>query len=75
MRDLGRELGLPDALVGRHPFPGPGLAIRIPGEITLEKLNILRAADAVYMDAIRKAELYDEIWQALLCCCRLKQLG
>ncbi|MFN8727158.1 MAG: glutamine-hydrolyzing GMP synthase, partial [Rhodospirillales bacterium] len=64
VRALGRELGLPDSLVGRHPFPGPGLAIRIPGEITGEKLEILRKADAVYLDAIRKAGLYDEIWQA-----------
>ncbi|HAO57262.1 MAG TPA: glutamine-hydrolyzing GMP synthase, partial [Alphaproteobacteria bacterium] len=64
VRELGRELGLPESLVGRHPFPGPGLAIRVPGEITPEKLDILRAADAVYLDAIRQAGLYDEIWQA-----------
>jgi GMP synthase (glutamine-hydrolysing) len=55
VRELGRELGLPETLVGRHPFPGPGLAIRIPGDITVEKLDILRAADAVYLDAIRQA--------------------
>ena len=64
VRALGRELGLPEAFVGRHPFPGPGLAIRIPGEITREKLDILRKADAIYLDEIRKAGLYDAIWQA-----------
>jgi GMP synthase (glutamine-hydrolysing) len=64
VRDLGRELGLPDHFVGRHPFPGPGLAIRCPGGVTREKLDILRAADAVYLDEIRKAGLYDTIWQA-----------
>jgi GMP synthase (glutamine-hydrolysing) len=64
VRALGRELGLPEGFVGRHPFPGPGLAIRVPGKITKEKLDILRHADAVYLDEIRKAGLYDEIWQA-----------
>jgi GMP synthase (glutamine-hydrolysing) len=64
VRVLGRELGLPEAFVGRHPFPGPGLAIRCPGGITPEKLEILRKADAIYLDEIRKAGLYDEIWQA-----------
>ena len=64
VRALGRELGLPESFVGRHPFPGPGLAIRVPGKITKEKLDILRQADAVYLDEIRKAGLYDEIWQA-----------
>ena len=64
VRELGRELGLPDAFVGRHPFPGPGLAIRCPGGVTREKLEILRRADAVYLDEIRKAGLYDAIWQA-----------
>ena len=64
VRALGRELGLPEAFVGRHPFPGPGLAIRCPGGITPEKLAILRKADAVYLDEIRKAGLYDTIWQA-----------
>src|SRR5512143_3753468 len=61
VRALGRELGLPDSLVGRHPFPGPGLAIRIPGDITPEKLAILRKADAVYLEEIRRAGLYDAI--------------
>ena len=64
VRALGRELGMPETLVGRHPFPGPGLAIRLPGVVTPEKLAILRAADAVYLEEIRNAGLYDEIWQA-----------
>jgi len=64
VRVLGRELGLPDSFIGRHPFPGPGLAIRCPGGITREKLDILRQADAIYLDEIRKAGLYDTIWQA-----------
>ncbi|MBX8825984.1 glutamine-hydrolyzing GMP synthase [Ochrobactrum sp. SFR4] len=64
VRVLGKELGLPDSFIGRHPFPGPGLAIRCPGGITREKLEILREADAVYLDEIRKAGLYDKIWQA-----------
>ena len=64
VRALGRDLGLPDRFVGRHPFPGPGLAIRLPGGVTREKLDILRRADAIYLDEIRKAGLYDKIWQA-----------
>ncbi len=64
VRALGRELGLPDSFVGRHPFPGPGLAIRCPGAVTREKLAILRMADAIFLDEIRKAGLYDAIWQA-----------
>lgn len=64
VRMLGKELGLPDSFIGRHPFPGPGLAIRCPGGITREKLEILREADAIYLDEIRKAGLYDAIWQA-----------
>jgi len=75
VRKLGRELGLPEAFVGRHPFPGPGLAIRCPGEITREKLDILRLADAVYIDEIRKAGLYDDIWQAFAVLLPVKTVG
>ncbi|MET3662132.1 glutamine-hydrolyzing GMP synthase [Aquamicrobium ahrensii] len=64
VRVLGKELGLPESFIGRHPFPGPGLAIRCPGGVTREKLEILREADAIYLDEIRKAGLYDAIWQA-----------
>ena len=64
VRALGRELGLPESFIGRHPFPGPGLAIRLPGGVTRDKLEILREADAIYLDEIRKAGLYDAIWQA-----------
>ena len=64
VRALGRELGMPEDFIRRHPFPGPGLAIRIPGEITREKLEILRKADTVYLEEIRNAGLYDAIWQA-----------
>jgi GMP synthase (glutamine-hydrolysing) len=75
VRVLGRELGLPEIFVGRHPFPGPGLAIRCPGEITPEKLEILRNADAVYIDQIRKAGLYDQIWQAFAVLLPVKTVG
>jgi len=75
VRALGRELGLPPAFIGRHPFPGPGLAIRCPGEITSEKLDILRAADAVYIDQIRKHGLYDDIWQAFAAILPMKTVG
>jgi GMP synthase (glutamine-hydrolysing) len=64
VRKLGQELGLPEKFVGRHPFPGPGLAIRLPGGVTREKLAILQKADAIYIEEIRKAGLYDKIWQA-----------
>ena len=64
VRALGRELGLPEQFVGRHPFPGPGLAIRIPGEISEEKIDILRKADAIYLEEIMNEGLYDDIWQA-----------
>ena len=75
VRALGRELGLPQSFIGRHPFPGPGLAIRCPGEITREKLAILREADAVYIDQIRKHGLYDEIWQAFAAILPMKTVG
>jgi len=64
VRALGRELGLPERFVGRHPFPGPGLAIRLPGSVAREKIAILQEADAIYLDEIRKVGLYDKIWQA-----------
>ena len=75
VRALGRELGLPESFVGRHPFPGPGLAIRCPGEITREKLAILRKADAVYLDQIRRHGLYDEIWQAFAVLLPVRTVG
>jgi GMP synthase (glutamine-hydrolysing) len=75
VRDLGRELGLPDSFVGRHPFPGPGLAIRIPGDITVEKLDILRRADDIYLEEIRNAGLYDVIWQAFAVLLPVRTVG
>lgn len=75
VRVLGRELGLPDSFVGRHPFPGPGLAIRVLSDITPEKLEILRQADVVYLDEIRKAGLYDEIWQAFAVLLPVRTVG
>jgi GMP synthase (glutamine-hydrolysing) len=75
VRQLGRELGLPEVLIGRHPFPGPGLAIRIPGSISADKLNILRNADAIYLDEIRKEGLYDKIWQAFAVLLPVKTVG
>ena len=75
VRVLGRELGLPQSFVGRHPFPGPGLAIRVLGDISPEKLAILRKADVVYLDEIRKAGLYDEIWQAFAVLLPVRSVG
>ncbi|WP_150525816.1 glutamine-hydrolyzing GMP synthase [Roseibium sediminis] len=75
VRRLGEELGLPKHFIGRHPFPGPGLAIRCPGEITREKLDILRQADAVYIDQIRKHGLYDDIWQAFVAILPVRTVG
>ena len=75
VRALGRELGLPEKFIGRHPFPGPGLAIRCPGEITRDKLDILRKADAVFIDQIRKHGLYDEIWQAFVAILPVRTVG
>jgi GMP synthase (glutamine-hydrolysing) len=75
VRELGRELGLPEAFVGRHPFPGPGLAIRIPGEVTREKCDVLRKADAIYLEEIRNAGLYDAIWQAFAVLLPVRTVG
>ena len=75
VRALGRELGLPEIFVGRHPFPGPGLAIRIPGEVTRERCDVLRKADAIYIDEIRRAGLYDAIWQAFAVLLPVKTVG
>ena len=75
VRALGRSLGLPEAFVGRHPFPGPGLAIRIPGAISREKADILRAADAIYLEEIRAAGLYDDIWQAFAVLLPVRSVG
>ncbi|HRK23859.1 MAG TPA: glutamine-hydrolyzing GMP synthase [Beijerinckiaceae bacterium] len=75
VRALGLELGLPEIFVGRHPFPGPGLAIRCPGEITPEKLDILRKADAIYLEEIRNAGLYDRIWQAFAVILPVRTVG
>ncbi len=75
VRDLGRALGLPEIFISRHPFPGPGLAIRIPGDITDEKLHLLRQADVIYLDEIRKAGLYDEIWQAFTVLLPVRSVG
>jgi GMP synthase (glutamine-hydrolysing) len=75
VRKLGRELGLPDDMVGRHPFPGPGLAIRIPGPISREKLELLRRADAIFLEEIRTAGLYDAIWQAFAVLLPVRTVG
>ena len=75
VRELGRELGLPEAFVSRHPFPGPGLAIRIPGEVTEERCDILRKADSIYLEEIRAAGLYDAIWQAFAVLLPVRTVG
>ncbi|MEO6199500.1 MAG: glutamine-hydrolyzing GMP synthase [Sphingomicrobium sp.] len=75
VRALGRELGLDEAFVGRHPFPGPGLAIRIPGEVSKDRCDILRQADSIYLDEIRKAGLYDSIWQAFAVLLPVRTVG
>ena len=75
VREVGRQLGLPEKIIGRHPFPGPGLAIRILGEVTEERLDILRQADAIYIHELRKAGLYDQIWQAFAVLLPVKSVG
>ena len=75
VRALGRELGIPETIVGRHPFPGPGLAIRIPGAITRERLDLLRKADAIFLEEIRAAGLYDAIWQAFAVLLPVRTVG
>ena len=75
VRALGRELGLPESMVGRHPFPGPGLAIRIPGDVTRDKAEILRKADQIYLQEIREAGLYDAIWQAFAVLLPVRTVG
>ncbi len=75
VRALGRELGLPETIVGRHPFPGPGLAIRVLGEVTREKVAVLQKADSIYLEEIRAAGLYDAIWQAFAVLLPVKSVG
>ena len=75
VRALGRELGLPETIVGRHPFPGPGLAIRVLGEVTREAVQVLQKADAIYLEEIRAAGLYDAIWQAFAVLLPVKSVG
>ena len=75
VRNVGRELGLPEELVGRHPFPGPGLAVRVLGEITRDRLAVLREADAIYLEEIRAAGLYDDIWQAFAVLLPVRSVG
>jgi len=75
VRNVGRELGLPEEIVGRHPFPGPGLAIRVLGDVTKQKLDVLRQADAIYLEEIRSAELYDKIWQAFAVLLPVRSVG
>jgi GMP synthase (glutamine-hydrolysing) len=75
VRNVGRELGLPEEVIGRHPFPGPGLGIRVLGPISVEKLDVLRKADAIYLEEIREAGLYDEIWQAFAVILPVRSVG
>jgi GMP synthase (glutamine-hydrolysing) len=75
VRQVGRELGLPEEFVGRHPFPGPGLGIRVLGEVTHDRLETLREADAIYLEEIRAAELYDDIWQAFAVLLPVRSVG
>jgi GMP synthase (glutamine-hydrolysing) len=75
VRRVGRELGLPETIVGRHPFPGPGLAIRILSDITRDKIDVLQRADAIYLEGIREAGLYDDIWQAFAVLLPVRSVG
>src|SRR5690606_34546602 len=75
VRSVGRELGLPDELIGRHPFPGPGLAIRVLGAVSADRLAVLREADAIYLEEIRAAGLYDDIWQAFAVLLPVRSVG
>ena len=75
VRAVGRELGIPEEILGRHPFPGPGLAIRVIGEVTRERLEVLRQADAIFIEEIRRAGIYDEIWQAFAVLLPVKSVG
>jgi GMP synthase (glutamine-hydrolysing) len=75
VRILGKELGLPDEIINRHPFPGPGLAIRVIGEVTRERCNILRKADTIVLEEIKKARLYAELWQSFAVLLPVKSVG
>ena len=75
VRKVGRELGIPDYMIDRHPFPGPGLGIRILGEVTKEKADILREADAIFIEELRKADLYNKVSQAFVVLLPVKSVG
>jgi GMP synthase (glutamine-hydrolysing) len=75
VREIGRALGLPERQLGRHPFPGPGLAVRVLGEVTREKLDLLRRADKIFVDGLRQWGLYDSIWQALVVLLPIRSVG
>src|SRR5690606_20899203 len=75
VRAVGRELGIPDHFINRHPFPGPGLGIRVLGEITREKLELLREADAIFVQALKEHGLYDKVWQSLVVLLPVRSVG